>query len=424
MTHPSLLDFSKGLFIATALFAGINIQTQAQSISINTTGANGPSLFNVGNSNPFQITANGQVLGQSAGTLSLPSYSFVGNTNTGMFSPGANNLSFSTNGAERLRISPTGLVGIGTGSTTPAYNLELNGSFGFGNGTLGTYRSRTETRDNAGLSGNTAQSGFFETSSPTNYPTGASGSWHLIDVRNSNTGVNNALQIAGSATDQRLFFRKTNNSATTAWSEIQTRNSNTNDLWVISGTFAASPDDITAVSTITTDDGNTLYSLGFNFVYEGVSYPYIIASANGWVSFVTSNTATLGSAYTNNALPTSTFSTPTIFAYWDDLQPANSNVRILTQGTSPNRAVIIDTEGYVRPTTSHTVRFQVTIHEGSNLINVRYRDEMNHAANGQSATIGFQGAGGATAKAWPIIYNGKILDDNREDSGWSISPAR
>src|SRR5262249_2079275 len=45
-------------------------------------------------------------------------------------------------------------------------------------------------------------------------------------------------------------------------------------------------------------------------------------------------------------------------------------------------------------------------------------------ANGQSATIGFQGAGGASAKAYPLTFNGKILDDNLPDSGWSVSPLR
>ena len=50
---------------------------------------------------------------------------------------------------------------------------------------------------------------------------------------------------------------------------------------------------------------------------------------------------------------------------------------------------------------------------------------MNPSANGQSATIGFQMAGGASAKAFPIISDGKILDDNRDNnSGWSISPVR
>jgi len=75
------------------------------------------------------------------------------------------------------------------------------------------------------LQGNAgAQSGFFETSSPSNYPSGATNWWHLIDCRHSNNSNNYALQIAGSFYDQNLYFRKTNNSSTQSWSQIMTSN--------------------------------------------------------------------------------------------------------------------------------------------------------------------------------------------------------
>ena len=99
--------------------------------------------------------------------------------------------------------------------------LELTGRLWYGNG-----YSRTETRDDAGLQGNVgAQSGFFETSNPSpasDWPTGASSWWHLIDCRHSNTANNYALQIAGSFFDQDLYYRKTNGSATTGWKRIVT----------------------------------------------------------------------------------------------------------------------------------------------------------------------------------------------------------
>jgi hypothetical protein len=116
---------------------------------------------------------------------------------------------------EKMRILSNGNVGIGT--TTPGYRLDLNtGTFAFGNGNV-----RTETRNDAGLQGNAgAQSGFFETSAPTNYPAGASSWWHLIDTRHSNNTNNYALQISGSFFDQKLFFRKTNNNAAEPWTEI------------------------------------------------------------------------------------------------------------------------------------------------------------------------------------------------------------
>lgn len=96
--------------------------------------------------------------------------------------------------------------------------LEITGKLYFGNSA-----TRTESRDDAGLQGSSgAQSGFFETAAPANYPSGASSWWHLIDCRHSNNGNNYALQIAGSFFDQRLWFRKTNNNAAQPWTEILT----------------------------------------------------------------------------------------------------------------------------------------------------------------------------------------------------------
>ena len=45
-------------------------------------------------------------------------------------------------------------------------------------------------------------------------------------------------------------------------------------------------------------------------------------------------------------------------------------------------------------------------------------------ANGQSATIGFQGAGGAGGNAQPLTCNGKVLDDNRPNEGFSVDVGR
>lgn len=96
-----------------------------------------------------------------------------------------------------------------------------------GNLWYGTNNSRTQWRDNAGLRGDAgAQSGFFETYSPSNYPAtrGQSvGSWyHLLDVRHNNPANNYAMQFTGSFFDQDVFVRKTADNAAQPWSRIQT----------------------------------------------------------------------------------------------------------------------------------------------------------------------------------------------------------
>jgi hypothetical protein len=80
---------------------------------------------------------------------------------------------------------------------------------------------RTLTRDDAGLQGNAgARSGFFQSEVPVNYYSGATSWQHLIESRHTNDSNNYAMQIAGSFFDQEFYVRKTNNSATTAWSRL------------------------------------------------------------------------------------------------------------------------------------------------------------------------------------------------------------
>jgi hypothetical protein len=59
-----------------------------------------------------------------AGTVSLPSISTFGDTNTGIFFPAADTIAWSTGGVERMRISAAGNVGVGTSS--PGHLLQVN----------------------------------------------------------------------------------------------------------------------------------------------------------------------------------------------------------------------------------------------------------------------------------------------------------
>lgn len=428
---------SKSSYLGTQIFIGLlfyflSFRVMSQSVSVNTDGSSGPGLFNVGNTAtpPFQILPNGQVLGWNSASAASPSYSFVGNGNLGMYRIGANILGFSTSGAERMRILPNGNIGMGLGGADPVYGLELGGSFGYGNGTHGGYKSRTESRNDAGLIA--SQSGFFETASPVNYPSGASSWWHLIDVRHSNPTNNYAMQLAGSFFDQRLYFRKTNNNAAQAWSEVLTSSSDNsataNTAWTISANFAYSPDDITSSSLFAdnTDDATSVQNLGFTMRINGVDYTQISICSNGWIAFgsITNtnwNASAFPQTFTNN---------PIICPFFTDLRDYGSgeHIRILYQGTAPNRTTIVHYRMRALSGTVMVAEFQVQFHEGSNLINVKYFN-MNPSLNGQNwgsnTAIGFQLQGGANAKTYPITYNGKVLDDNRSDrEGWSVSPVR
>lgn len=67
------------------------------------------SLFTVGNGDLFQVTSSGYVRGPN-GSVSSPTFSFVNDSNTGIYTTAtnANTIAFSTTGVERARISDNG----------------------------------------------------------------------------------------------------------------------------------------------------------------------------------------------------------------------------------------------------------------------------------------------------------------------------
>ena len=85
----------------------------------------------------------------AAGTAALPSIvSTTGTADTGLLFPAADTLAASTAGVERVRISSTGNVGIGT--TSPNTKLEVNGTFRAGNAN-DTYMTYDSAADNITL---------------------------------------------------------------------------------------------------------------------------------------------------------------------------------------------------------------------------------------------------------------------------------
>ncbi|MCW5890320.1 MAG: hypothetical protein KIT14_07180 [bacterium] len=186
-----------------------------------------------------------------------------------------------------------------------------------------------------------------------------------------------------------------------------------------------SPDDINATDvpgfqTLSGNDNVVTPTLPFSVTIDGVAYTSVAISTNGWLE-LGGNTAP-NSDPVNDCLPTPKHTRPFLAAYWDDLQTQGTHIRYGTVGTAPNRTFFVDAQADTVAGTSDVLRYQVQIHEGSNLLTVRYR-ATEHQANGQLATIGWQSAGGAGASAQPLTCNGKILDDNRPDEGFSVDPS-
>jgi elongation factor P hydroxylase len=94
-----------------------------------------------------RIVPNGtipQLQGTTSGTASVPTYSFIGDTGTGMYRTAANSIGLSTNGTVRLTLNTTSLT-----STLPIYNADGSAAapaYSFASDTdIGMYRGASDS---------------------------------------------------------------------------------------------------------------------------------------------------------------------------------------------------------------------------------------------------------------------------------------
>ena len=80
-----------------------------------------------------------QALNLTAGTQSAPALVFDADVNSGIFHPAANTIAASTNGSERLRITSSGSIGVGT--STPTARLSVNNNTATGNVNLADFHA-------------------------------------------------------------------------------------------------------------------------------------------------------------------------------------------------------------------------------------------------------------------------------------------
>ncbi|CAF1920826.1 unnamed protein product [Rotaria magnacalcarata] len=109
------------------------------------------------------------------------------------------------------------------------------------------------------------------------------------------------------------------------------------------------------------------------------------------------------SAYSNTALPSSSFSGATAFGYWDDLyiySGTSQSVYYGTTGTYPNRNLVFEfyTAHFSQPTLYY--HFQIVFYEASpNIVRYLYYQASD---GGTSATIGVQSTGSGPSMTYSV----------------------
>lgn len=170
-------------------------------------------------------------------------------------------------------------------------------------------------------------------------------------------------------------------------------------------------------STATGDDGiQGPTNIGFDFVFEGITYTQFSVNTNGVVKL---GGTTIGGSAWVNSLANSATHRPVITAFWDDNHRNTGSIQYALSGTAPNRTLEIgwhniNIGGSGSTSATNLASYKVRLYETSNLIDFVYGPTMASAGT-LTASIGLNGLStflsitpGATATASSTTANNSI----------------
>ncbi|GAB2810501.1 GEVED domain-containing protein [Ferruginibacter profundus] len=144
------------------------------------------------------------------------------------------------------------------------------------------------------------------------------------------------------------------------------------------------------------DDGYAAVTIGFNFIYNGVTYTVIRPCANGFATFGTVLTGTTDT-WTNDLSGGLGTGRPVVAPLWDDMDNSGGNTTYLLSGTAPNRVLTIQwfNSKWQYSGLTGAISFQLKLYETTNVIEFVYNQEAGSVANAGDlgASIGITSTG-------------------------------
>lgn len=155
------------------------------------------------------------------------------------------------------------------------------------------------------------------------------------------------------------------------------------------------------VSGLSDDNVVGSFPIGFTFNFFGNDYSNFYIGSNGFLTF---NSGMPSGCCSGQLLPSATNPNNLIAYSWEDLDPGNGGapainlVRYETQGTAPNRVLIVDFYRIDHFSSGDNVTAQVHLYETTNCIEVHIETQPATCCN---HTLGIENATGTEAYAAP-----------------------